>query len=175
MVSYLKNAPAGIPGDITRPDNTVVEPGNIVANGSAAFPQGFGIPLKAKSDGAGFQSYDGLTPETAASFYGVLARSVPQESNSLNESFGNVVPNPDQVNDIVVRGYVNVLCTAGTPVRGGAVYIRIVSATGRPIGAFEANSDGGNSILQPDICWASNGKDSSNNAELSIRNIINAA
>jgi hypothetical protein len=46
MPSYLYRAPAGIPGSITRVDETVVEPGYLAA---ANFPTAFGQPVKISS------------------------------------------------------------------------------------------------------------------------------
>ncbi len=159
--AFLYNAPSGVPGDITRRDNSVVEQGMLGTPAADAY----GVPVKVSA--GKFIPFAG--GEVAADFYGVLARSVPGISGSLTEDFSTDVPYTKVPQDIMIRGYINVKCITGTPARGGAVYARIVAATGRPIGAFEAVSDSSNSILLTNATWASTGKDADNNAELSVR------
>jgi hypothetical protein len=107
---------------------------------------------------------------TKADFAGVLVREVPSISGNSNSGFTDNIPNPDQIAGLAVRGYVSVKCTAGTPTRGGTVYVRIVADTDRPIGAFEAESDGSNSVALDAVQaeWATDGKDADGNAELRI-------
>ena len=62
-----------------------------------------------------------------------------------------------------------VACTIGTPVRNGTVYMRVVAAAGKAIGDLEATADGANSVALTGVAWASDGKDSSNVAELKIK------
>jgi len=163
--AYLYQAPAGFAGDITRTDETNVEPAKLVALASV-YAQRFGEAMRYVA--GGIQQF--TTGLTAADFAGVLVREVPSISGSTAQSFTDTVPNPDQVQGLAVRGYVAVKCTAGTPARGGIVYVRIVSATDRPIGAFEADSDGGNSVAlsATQAEWASDGKDADGIAELRI-------
>lgn len=163
--AYLYAAPAGVPGAITRPDETSVEPAMLVAV-SAVFAQAFGIPLKYVAGGVSqFASGD-----VAANFAGILIREVPSISGNTVEDFTGNIPNPKQVQGMAVRGYVNVKCTVGTPARGGIVYIRVVDASPKFIGDFEATSDGGNSVAlsNTQASWAADGKDSFNNTEIRI-------
>jgi hypothetical protein len=107
----------------------------------------------------------------AADFAGVLVRQAPGIQGSLASdlSFSGGTPNPLQVQGMAVRGYVNVLCTVGTPARGGIVYICVSTGGGGAIGDFQASSNAYNvalSLTQAE--WASDGKDASNNAELRI-------
>lgn len=165
--AYLFQAPVGIPGDITRTDETNVEPAMLVA-ASSVFAQAFGIPMVYVA--GGISQY--ITSNVAADFAGVLVREVPSISGSLasDASLSGGVPNPVQPQGLAVRGYVSVLCKNGTPARGGIVYIRVVAASGKAIGDFEAVSDGGNSVAlsATQAEWASDGKDADNNAELRI-------
>lgn len=162
MPAYLYNAPSGVEGDITRPDESNIEPAMLIA----PLATKFGIPMK--------YTTGGITPfagaETKADFAGILVREVPGISESLNQGFNDNTPYPKVPQGLCVRGYMNVKCTVGTPVRGGIVYVRIVAASGKAIGDFEANSDSSNSIAldASQAEWATDGKDADNNCEIRI-------
>lgn len=168
MVSYLYQTPNGVPGDITRPDETNVEPIMLVAV-STVFAQKFGIPLKYVSGGA--QQFNG-GGETAPSFAGVLIREAPSIAGNVasDSTLDGGVPNPDQPQGMAVRGYCTVKCVDGTPARGGAVYVQIVAAGGFAVGDFRATADGSNTILltATQAEWATDGVDADLNAELRI-------
>lgn len=166
-VSYTFSAPNGVPGDITRPDESNVEPIMLVAV-STVFAQAFGIPLKYVAGGA--QQFNGGA-EAATAFAGVLIREVPQQLAVGDPgTFSGGAPNPLQPQGMCVRGYVSVLCASGTPARGGLVYIQIIASGGVAVGSFRADSDGGNSVVltATQAEWASDGVDSAGNAELRI-------
>lgn len=166
--AYLYQAPTGIPGDITRTDESNVEPAMLIA-ASAVFAQKFGIPVKYVA--GGIQQFNGGA-ETAPDFAGVLVREVPSISGSAasDASFDGTVPNPEQVQGLCVRGYVSVKCVTGTPARGGVVYVQIIAAGGFSVGDFRASADGGNTIAltATQAEWATDGKDADSNAELRI-------
>lgn len=166
MPAYLKQAPVGVPGDVTRVDKSTVEPAMLVAL-SSVFAQAFGQAMRYVA--GGIQQFTASL--TKADFAGVLVREVPSISGSVTAGFTDNIPNPLQVQGLLVSGYISVKCTAGTPARGGIVYVRTVSATGRPIGAFEAASDGGNSFALDfqQASWASDGLDADLNAELRVQ------
>lgn len=167
MPAYLKQAPTGIPGDITRADESNVEPAMLVALSSVFAPR-FGEAMRYVT--GGIQQW--TTSLTKADFAGVLVREVPAINGTAaaDANFNPTVPLSTQVQGLLVRGYVSVKCTAGTPARGGTVYVRIVDATDRPIGAFEASSDGGNSVAldAAQAEWATTGVDADGNAELRV-------
>lgn len=165
MASYLYRAPAGVPGDITRPDETNVEPAKLVAE-SGTYAQAFGIPMKYVS--GGIKQFVG--GEIAPDFAGVLVREVPAISGNMNQGLDNTTPYPDVPVGLAVRGYVSVKCTQGTPARGGTVYVRVQADTGKAIGDFEAVSDTSLSVAltATQAEWATDGKDEFNNAELRI-------
>lgn len=166
-VSYLTQAPTGIPGDITRTDETNVEPAMLIA-ASGVFAQAYGIPVKYVV--GGIQQYNGGA-EVAGDFAGVLVREVPSIAGSLgSDVISGSVPYSKQVQGLAVRGYVNVLCAAGTPVRGGVVYIQIIANGGIAVGSFRASADGSNTVAltATQAEWASDGMDASGNAELRI-------
>lgn len=165
MVAYLYQAPAGVPGSIVNSDETNVEQAMLVAV-STVFAQAFGIPMVYVA--GGISQY--ATGNVAADFAGILVREVPGISGSTAQGFTDSVPYPLQIQGLAVRGYVAVVCTIGTPARGGIVYIRTVAASGKFIGDLEATSDPSNNVAlsSTQAEWASDGKDSFNNAVLRI-------
>lgn len=162
MTSFLYRAPSGVAGDVTRPDDTVIESGLLNA---AAVPSAFGAPVKIVS--GKFEKI--AESDTAAVFYGILSRVAPSIAGDLTETFAGGTPNADAVQGIVVSGYVNVVCTIGTPERGGIVYMRVVAATGKVVGDFEATADGVNNVALTGVVWGVDGKDASNITEIRIK------
>jgi|WetSurMetagenome_2_1015567.scaffolds.fasta_scaffold171989_2 hypothetical protein len=165
MPAYLYNAPAGVVGDITRTDESSVEPAMLIAV-SSVYAQAYGIPVAYASGGV--SQWQGSN--VAADFAGVLARTAPEISGNLNSGFTDTTPNPLQPQNLLVRGYVSVLCKVGTPARGGVVYIRTVVSGSKAIGDFEATSDPGNNVAlsSTQATWASDGMDADLNAELRV-------
>jgi hypothetical protein len=170
--AYLFSAPAGVAGDITRTDESNVEPAQLVAAGGV-YPSAFGVPMKYVS--GGIQQFNGGA-ETAASFAGVLIREAPGISGALADDtaappaggspWANNVPV-----GLLVRGYCTVVVAAGTPARGGVVYVQIVANGGVAVGSFRADgTDSGNAVAltAAQAEWASDGKDSNNIAELRV-------
>lgn len=172
--AYLFQAPTGVPGDITRTDETNVEPIMLVGVGGTVFPTNFGVPLKyvTVNGETGAQQFNGGA-ETAANFAGVLVREVPSIAGNLaSDSVQQpTAPNPLFPQGMAVRGYINVLCAVGTPTRGGVVYVQIIANGGVPVGAFRADgTDGSNAVAltATQAEWASDGTDADLNAELRI-------
>lgn len=164
--AYLFQAPTGVPGDITRTDETNVEPARLIA-ATGVFAQAFGIPMKYVA--GGIQQFNGGA-ETAPDFAGVLIREVPSISGNALAGFTDNIPNPTTVAGLAVRGYVSVKCARGTPARGGVVYIQIIANGGVGVGAFCASSDSSNTVAltAAQAEWATDGKDADSNAELRI-------
>lgn len=164
--SYLFSAPAGVPGDVTRPDESNVEPAMLIAV-SSVFAQAFGIPVKYATGGISqFASGDAATV-----FAGVLIREAPSISGNANQGLADAIPNPDQPQGFLVRGYVSVKCVVGTPARGGVVYVQSVANGGVAVGAFRADgTDSGNAVAltAAQASWASDGVDADKNAELRV-------
>jgi hypothetical protein len=166
MTSYLYAPPSGVPGSITRPDVSNIEPAMLVT----PFPTNYGVAMKYVAGG--------ITPmvaaDTASLFAGVLARAVPGISgSSTNEAVNTFLPNTSEPQGLCDRGYINVFCNAGTPVRGAQVYIVQTASSGHPAGAFETTSNGGNNValtgtVVGNVTWASDGVDASGNAEIRI-------
>lgn len=166
MVSYLFQAPNGVPGDLTRVDESSVEPAMLIAQ-TGVFAQAFGIPVKYVA--GGIAQFTGS--ETAPQFAGVLIREVPSISGSVNSGFSDSVPFPDVPQGLCVRGYVSVVCAAGVPARGGVVYVQVTADGPIGVGAFRADgTDGGNAVAltAAQAEWATDGVDAFLNAELRI-------
>lgn len=165
MPAYLTQAPVGIPGDVTRTDETNVEQLKFT---EANCPAVFGFPYVFA---AGVPAKFGAS-NVAADFAGVLVREVPGIAGTAasDETFNGSVPYYKQVLGGAVRGYVSVKCASGTPARNGIVYIQVVASGGVAVGEFRADSDGANSVAlsNTQASWESNGKDSDSNAELRI-------
>lgn len=164
-VSYLFEAPNGVPGDITRTDETNVEPALLIAN-SGTFAGAFGIPMKYVT--GGIQQI--VAGDNAAAFAGVLVREVPAIGGAPSDGFTPTVPYSPQIQGLCVRGYISVICTAGTPARGGVVYMQINTGT-QAIGTFRADgTDGGAAVAltATQAEWASDGVDAFGNAELRV-------
>lgn len=162
MASFLYRMPSGVVGSVTRALDTSVESAFMnIAKAVTAF----GAPCKMTSGKIELIE----SGDTAASFYGIVSRVAPSISGSTAQLFADGVPNSDVAQGVVVRGYVNVTCTVGTPVRGGAVYMRVVAATGKAIGDLEATADSTNSVALTNVVWAVDGKDANNIAEIRIK------
>jgi hypothetical protein len=171
MVSYLYQAPSGVPGDVSRPDESNVESVMLVS----PFPANFGLPMK-YATGSNVTG-EGVTPmvaaDTASVFAGILTRAAPGISQSNTaEDVNTFQPNQSEPNGLCVRGYVSVVCTFGTPVRGQPVYVCTTAAAGHIVGTFEAGSNADNTpltgTLVGNVTWASDGLDSFGNAEVRI-------
>lgn len=163
MPAYLYSAPAGVEGDVTRPDKSIVEPAMLIPTGGGAYAQKFGIPVKYVA--GGIQQFNGGA-ETPADLAGFLCRDIPAIGGNANSGFSNTIPNPDAVNSLLRSGYINVKCVSGTPARGGIVYARIVAGGGEAVGDLRTTDDGGDVIALSNCFWATDGKDADNNAEI---------
>lgn len=168
MVSYLYQAPAGVPGDIVSADESAVEQAFLIT----PFPANYGVAMK--------YATGGITPfvaaDAAAVFAGVLVRAVPGISqSSSNEAVDVFQPNQLEVQGLCTRGYINVLlgASAGTPVRGAIVYIVQTASSGHLAGAFETTANAGNNValtgtIVGNVTWASDGVDAFGNAVIRI-------
>jgi hypothetical protein len=163
MPAYLTSMPAGVAGDITKATETIVESG-VFTSTTALIPTAFGVPVKLVS--GKFQTI--AASDTASVFAGVLSRHVPSIAGDTVETFEGGTPNPKSVQGIVVRGYVNVKCTVGTPVRGGTVFMRVTESGVKKVGDFETAADSGACVALSNVTWAVSGKDANNVTEIRI-------
>ena len=110
---------------------------------------------------------------TFAQFAGVAAREVKQSTDYFAAQ-GEYLPG--QPCDVIERGSVTVTCNVGTPVAGGAVYVRIAANAGIPtgvVGGFEAAADGTNTIQLTNVMWKTGKIDANKVAEVTILTRVN--
>lgn len=127
MTAYATRAPAGFAGELSRNEGAVVVP---VALSEAVV---YGKPVKMTSSKA--ENID--SGDTAANFFGVLQRSVPQIDSGNDTDTADV----NYVQNVVRKGFVNVKCVTGTPAMGGQVYMRVVAESSQAVGDFETAYD----------------------------------
>ena len=165
MVSFLFRPGSGVPGDISRVDETIVEPATM----DPAVPVlAFGAPVKLTVV-SGLSKIQAIeAADAAADFFGVLSRVAPSIAGDTAETFAAGTPNPAAIAGVVKKGYILVVCPVGTPVRNGIVYMRVVEALPKLVGDFEADADGANSVALVGVTWAVDGKDADDVAELSL-------
>lgn len=133
--SLLYRMPSGVPGELTRPGS-----GNVVESGlfdTAKVPAAFGAPIKMVAGKVTKIEANDL----ASVFYGLLSRLAPSIAGDTAQTLASGTPNANSVQGILVRGFMNVLCAIGTPVRNAAVYMRVVADTGKLVGDLEATAD----------------------------------
>lgn len=163
MTAFLYNAPAGIKGDVSRIGESNVES---VIQGSQF--SAYGLPAVFNGSGQAIPFGAG---NVAIDFQGILVRQAPAISGNALSGFDDTIPWLEALQGLMPRGYAMVKCAAGTPVRGGLVYIQITASGGVAVGEFRASSDGGNAValLATQAEWATNGKDGDNLAEIRVR------
>ena len=140
MVSIVFEPAFAIPGQITRaPEKAIIEPSAF--NASLPFP-GYGLPGKIVSNA--------FVPVVAGAdvVYGFLVRPFPTQGVNASDPLGTAVPPTTGEADVMVFGYLGVKCNAGTPVQGGAVYVRYANgSSGTPVGGIEATSVPGTNFV----------------------------
>lgn len=129
-----KHMNLGYAGRISRDADVIVDNRTVKAE-TADIP--FGAPVVLNSDNTyQFFGADG----TAAAFAGIAVAEPKQSTDYYNNI---VVYKANQRCDVLTRGSATVICTNGTPVAGGAVYVTIaedVDLPGVKIGDFVAEA-----------------------------------
>jgi len=152
--------PAGIPGDVTRPSNSTIEPG--VFDPAKPFTA-YGVPGKVVNEK--FVPLE--AGDAATAVYGILVRPFP--TNSSQDGLGTSTPPKTGINDVLRRGYMTVLLRSGTAAKAGQVYIRVGAPTAdKPLGGFEASADGTNTIALANTTFMG-AADASGNIEISYK------
>jgi len=161
MVAYLYRMPSGIPGDVSRKENSVVE--TQILNASLPF-SAYG--LVGKMAAGKFVPFAG--GEAATDAYGVLVRPFP--TNSGTDGLGTATPPTSGPGDVLRRGYMTVKLNGGATVAAGApVYVRVAAAaSGKPLGGFEGAADSTNTVAINAIFLSA--ADADGNVEISFRN-----
>jgi hypothetical protein len=134
--------PAGIPGDLTRPAQATVSTELL---DTTYYPTKFGVPGAIDATSHNFRAIK--ASDTAASVYGFYVRPFPTAGNGT-DGLGTSTPPVSGIANVLKRGYINVVCNYGTPVKNGAVYVRTVAnGANTIIGGVEAQSDSTNSFV----------------------------
>jgi hypothetical protein len=150
----------GIPGELSRPSQATVEPQAF--NSSVPFNQ-YGIPGKMV---AGLFVPLSLVGDTAP--YGFLVRPYPITGLNASDPLATGVPicTGGFAANVMRRGYMTVFCQAGSPVIGGAIYVRYANPAGAAVlGGVEAALIGGTTVALTNCAFMS-GIDPSGNAEI---------
>lgn len=159
MVSFLYRMPAGIPGDVTRPSNSTIEPQQIDA---AAPPTKYGVFIKLVSGKIRALA----ASDTAAAIYGLLVRPYP--TNAANDPLGTATPPASGLCDVLVRGYITVKLALGTAAKGGGVYVVTTAGGSVAVGDIvtSASPAGGGTAVLAANCIFMGGADADGNVEI---------
>lgn len=126
MPAYFERMPAGIPGDVTRKGDSVLES---CAVGAAAVP--YGAPVKLASG----KLVAIAAGDAAAVLYGFLARPFP--SQPAADGLGAGSAPAGSVRGVLRSGYMSVKLASGTAAKGGTVYVRIAVNGAKAVGDIE--------------------------------------
>lgn len=146
-MAFVTRMPAGIAGALSRPDEASVE---TQIMDSAAPATGFGQAVRIN----GGKVAALVSASVGADIYGFTVRIFPSISGALGSNFADGMPNPAEPAPILIRGYLGVTCNAGTPAKGGQVYVRVANATaGKPLGGVEATLVANETVAVPNCVF----------------------
>lgn len=143
----------GFAGSYARQPDMIIE---TRANVETVNPITFGRPVMQGTNGTtGAVGVVNITGAfTAAAFVGIAAREVKSALSYSNQGLGvGGQYQPNEPVPVFQRGSISVICSAGTPTMGSAVYVRVVAASGKFVGDLEAAADGSNNVLLTNAQW----------------------
>ena len=150
----------GYPGSISRSSD------NVIVNRISAGVIPFGVAVARNPDNTVVAFGE---THADADFIGIAGRIVKQQTDIFSPMGGYKSMEPV---DIIARGDVPVAFNGtGTPVAGGAVYIRVAENTAFPnaaIGDFEAQADGANTILLENVRFTTGRTDANGVVEITV-------
>lgn len=159
---FLLRMPAGIPGNVTRPQNATIEAQQL---DTTNFPTVYGVPVAVDATSKNVRKIMG--GDAATAIYGFYVRPFPTTGGS-SDGIGTSTPPTSGIVSILKRGYISVKLNVGTAAKNGAVYARIVANGGNTIiGGIEATSDSTNTILFANA-YFTGAADASGNAEVAF-------
>ncbi|MDR0817953.1 MAG: hypothetical protein LBN43_00040 [Oscillospiraceae bacterium] len=109
---------------------------------------------------------------TAAKFAGIAGKEIKTALNYADQNSGGEYL-PNEPVSVFQRGSINVVCKAGVPAVGGAVYVRVAAGTGLAIGDLTAVSDTTSTVQLTNAQWGGT-MDGNNVAELVLLTRANA-
>lgn len=159
----------GFPGSYARtPD--LITTSRMLKEGEKDVP--FGACLALNDD----NTYSGVNESFTAEKFGGVALRVIKQAMSYMEQNETAYHAKEAVNALN-RGSVVVACNNGTPTAGGKVYVRVkanTSIVNGVVGGFEAEADGTNTVLLPNVQWTNGYIDANGVAEITILTRANA-
>lgn len=132
--AFIYRMPAGIAGDVTRKEHAKIEQHLYDSDYPCTY---FGDPVKLVSG-----KIRPMAEDDSSQPYGFLVRPYPSQM-ATSEAVGTATPDPTQIADVLVSGYMTVQVQEGTPAKNGTVYYR--SQDGSPaenVGRLECDSSG---------------------------------
>lgn len=159
MVAFLYRMPAGIPGDVTRPSNSTIEPQQI---DSGTPPTKYGVFVKLVSG----KIQPVASGDAGTVVYGALVRPFP--TTAAQDPIGTATPPTSGMCDILVRGYMTVALKLGTAAKGGAVYVVTTAGGSVAVGDIvtSASPAGGGTAVAVANCIFMGAADASGNVEI---------
>jgi hypothetical protein len=155
--AYLYRMPSGIPGDVSRKLDSTID--TQFFSSSLPFAS-YGIPVKLSSGNV----VPFAAADVAASLFGFLVRPYPTQG--AKEPIGTAVPPTYGAANVLRRGWMTVQCNAGTPAKGGIVYVRIDTPSGaKVVGGIEAASDTTHNVALTGVTFTNAG-DANGNVEI---------
>lgn len=150
----------GFAGNVAQTPDILV--GSFVLFGNPVY---FGDPVMLTDDEK-VQAVDATF--TADKFVGVASSEI---RSAITVDSLDGVYREDDMASVCKRGVISVACQAGTPKKGGKVYVRIANApSGGKIGGFEAAASGSDTVELPNCAWHS-GTDSHGVAAIRLKTI----
>lgn len=122
----------------------------------------FGTPLMADALGGVVPVDDTFTVDL---FAGITGSAIKTEFSYFDQEDSGGKYAPKEPVTVVQRGSISVICSDGTPIIGGEVYVRIEKDGTKKIGDFETTSVAGKNVLLTNAQWGS-GADANGVAEL---------
>jgi hypothetical protein len=128
--AILYRMPAGFAGDVTRKENSIIEPG-ILGSDVA-----LGAPVKIS--GGKLVALTG--GEAATDIYGFLVRPYPTQGGISGLTVAGKLPSGSAC-DVLRLGYMSVPLARGTAVKAAKPYVRVVADGAKLVGDIEAALD----------------------------------
>lgn len=170
--AFTFRAGAGFPGEVTRQENSIIEP--VVIDASAP-PLLYGVPVVIDPTTQGIRPLvagdSGLT-----AFYGILVRPFPT-SQASTTNFGNTplggagVPPASGPASVLVSGYIAVQVPIGQTLatKNGAVFVWVAATSGAHIqGGFETVTSGSTITIPLSLARYNGGQDANGIIELAF-------
>lgn len=168
-VAFAYRMGAGFAGDVNRSHPASIEPTLIDASAPPAI---FGQLVLVDATTQGVRPF--TTGDGSQGAYGATVRPYPfQQSSASNfgaAALGNAGVPASGIIDTLRSGYIMMQVNAGqtSPVKNGAVYVRVAATSGNNIiGQLETAADGGNNVLVTN-CKFNGGTDASGVAEVQV-------